>query len=508
MSTLSIVDAMDDPALFQPWFAGASWSGWRTILKGAFAIAMSDDERAFFRTVADREPPAQRVKELWIIVGRRGGKDSIASEIAAYVAAMFDDGGRLRPGERALVLCLAVDRDQAKIVLNYTRSYFTDIDLLSGMVTSETTNGFELDNRVDIAVATNSFRSVRGRAVLCAILDETAFWRDDSSATPDVETYNALRPGLASLPGSILIGISSPYRRSGLLFKKYKDHYGKNSPDVLVIKAPTRALNPTIDQAIIDEAMADDPAAARAEWMAEFRDDLADFISHEAVMACVDLGVRERPRKSGQHYVAFTDPSGGSNDSMTCAIGHKEGAMIVVDAIREIAAPFDPDSAADEFANLFRLYGITKTHGDRYAAEWCAQAFEKRKIQYRQSELPKSGLYLNLLPHLNSKTIRLLDHPRSINQIAALERRTARGGKDSIDHPAQGRDDVANAIAGLAYLVLDRHAAPRPVFGVYGRIVDESRTIRPALHSAPCTLKFPEPTPIREGISHGTTWSQ
>jgi hypothetical protein len=428
---------------------------------------LSPDELAFFKTVAERDPPDKPVKELWLIVGRRGGKDSIASVLAAYVAALFDHGGRLRPGERALVLCLAVDRDQSKICLNYSRSYFTDIDLLQDMVVNETAGTFELNNRVDVTVATNSFRSVRGRAVLCAIMDEVAFWRSDDSASPDIEVYNALKPGLASLPGSILIGISSPYRRSGLLFKKFKDHYGKDG-DVLVIRAPTRLLNPTIPQSLIDEAMEEDPAAARAEWMAEFRADLEDFISHEAVMACVDVGVRERPPQIGRRrYHSFVDPSGGSNDSMTCAIGHREGDFIMVDCIREITAPFDPESAADEFATLFKNYGLFKTHGDRYSAEWCAQAFEKRRIQYRHSELPKSALYLNLLPHLNGKTIRLLDHPRSINQIASLERRTARGGRDSIDHPAAGRDDVANAIAGLAYLALDRYAPPFAQIGSY-----------------------------------------
>jgi hypothetical protein len=276
-------------------------------------------------------------------------------------------------------------------------------------------------------------------------------------------------------------------------------------------------LNPTIDQSIIDDAMAEDPAAARAEWMAEFRDDLEDFISHEAVMACVDKGVRERPRQHGVQYVSFTDPSGGSNDSMTCAIGHKEGDMIVVDCVREITAPFDPESATDEFVMLFQSYGITKTYGDRYAAAWVSQAFEKRKIEYRHSELPKSALYLNLLPHLNGKSIRLLDHPRSINQIASLERRTARGGKDSIDHPSQGRDDVANAIAGLAYFALDRFKPSQAVFGRYGSgagwngayFVDEygkSVKSEPAIWSPPCAIKFPPEPQIGDGFTSNGTW--
>jgi hypothetical protein len=53
------------------------------------------------------------------------------------------------------------------------------------------------------------------------------------------------------------------------------------------------------------------------------------------------------------------------------------------------------------------------------------------------------------LPRLNAKTIRLLDHPRAINQICTLERRTMRGGRDTIDHPPGTHDDLANAIAGL-----------------------------------------------------------
>jgi hypothetical protein len=79
-------------------------------------------------------------------------------------------------------------------------------------------------------------------------------------------------------------------------------------------------------------------------------------------------------------------------------------------------------------------------------------------------------LYLNLLPHLNSRTIRLLDHQRTVNQIASLERRTARGARDSIDHPRDQHDDVANAIAGLAFVVAQRPEVPRAYVGSWDDI--------------------------------------
>jgi hypothetical protein len=150
---------------------------------------------------------------LWIIAGRRAGKDSISSLIVAYIGALFSKRNRLRPGEQALCVALARYRDQAKIVLGYTKSYFSEIPTLKRMVRREISTGLELSNNVEIAVGTNSFRSVRGRPILCAVLDEVSFWRDESSATPVEETYRALRPRMATMqPDAMLIGISTPYR--------------------------------------------------------------------------------------------------------------------------------------------------------------------------------------------------------------------------------------------------------------------------------------------------------
>jgi hypothetical protein len=49
---------------------------------------------------------------------------------------------------------------------------------------------------------------------------------------------------------------------------------------------------------------------------------------------------------------------------------------------------------------------------------------------------------------INSGRIRLLDHQRLIGQLCSLERRTSRGGRDSIDHPPDAHDDVANSVCG------------------------------------------------------------
>jgi hypothetical protein len=203
---------------------------------------------------------------------------------------------------------------------------------------------------------------------------------------------------------------------------------------------------------------------------------IESLISIEAVRACISSGVYERGPQPDIFYRAFCDPSGGSVDSMTLAIGYKDyiKQAAVLDAIREVRAPFSPEDAVAEFARLSRDYHITKIEGDHYAGEWAVERFAKFGIQYELSGKAKSTLYTDLVPLINSRRIDLLDNVKLINQLCALERRTARGGRDSIDHPAGAHDDIANAVAGVAFSIINKYgydhsdAAWQPDFIDYG----------------------------------------
>jgi hypothetical protein len=96
-----------------------------------------------------------------------------------------------------------------------------------------------------------------------------------------------------------------------------------------------------------------------------------------------------------------------------------------------------------------KSYSIDKVTGDKYGGIWPTEQFSKFGISYEASAAPKSDLYRDLLPVINSVRIELLDNPRLVAQLCSLERRTARGGRDSIDHAPGGHDDVCNAVAGV-----------------------------------------------------------
>jgi hypothetical protein len=80
-------------------------------------------------------------------------------------------------------------------------------------------------------------------------------------------------------------------------------------------------------------------------------------------------------------------------------------------------------------------------------------------VDYVPSERVKSDIYRDALPLLNSRKCQLLDIRRLISQLHGLERRTARGGKDSIDHGPGQHDDLANACAG-AIVLASHHEVP------------------------------------------------
>jgi hypothetical protein len=244
-----------------------------------------------------------------------------------------------------------------------------------------------------------------------------------------------------------------------VLWDTYRKHYGPDgAASILVAKGATRDLNPTVPQDEIDRLLEKDPIRNRAEYLAEFRSDLQSFVPPEIVQACVMPGVYERLRERDTQYYGFCDPSGGSFDSFTMCVGHMPYGQesVTVDCLREAKPPFSPEAIVKEFSDLFKSYGITTIYGDRYAGEWPVEGFAKQGISYQQSAKPKSELYIGLLPLINSCRIELLDNRRLVAQLCGLERRTARGGKDSIDHPPGQHDDLANAVAGVVNISIHK----------------------------------------------------
>lgn len=470
----SVLRVMHDPKLLGPWFQphpehGDTWLPWRAWVKSTFGTdaegPLTEAEAAFVRGCTGRDPallPPEGFPEAALAVSRRAGKSkTLAAVCIAY--GIRDWKAHLSLGERALVACFASDRKQSRAVFGQIRAAFQSIPLLAGLVEDMTTDSIHLKNSVSIEVMTVSGRGARGYAVCCAVLDEVSFYFTEGPRA-DADLVASLRPGLATLPGAKLIMASSPYARRGVLWDAFVESYGQDADaELLFWRAASRTMNPTIPESLVQRAIKRDQQAANSEWLGQWRDDVSSYCDPAVARAAVEVGRFENTPGPAQ-YAAYCDPSGGSVDSFALCIAHREGrdpktARIVVDACREWRAPFAPDAVVEAACSELKRWGCRKVTGDAYGSGFVVDSFKRHGVEYAVSDRTKSDTYLEFLPLLNSRRVALPGSERLLSQLTALERRTARGGRESVDHPPNGHDDLINACAGAVVLAAEDRTA-------------------------------------------------
>ena len=387
---------------------GDSWSAWRTLAIATQSREAQSAERSsssepqeggatppeiepgtpmywtlsknfdfeLYKKCTGRATLPTNVQEVWAQVGRGGGKTRAAA--AALVATAIRDYPSLAPGERAKAFLLAQNRGTARQAFNYVRGILKNDKRLTRMILSETKSTISLNNGIDIETITASYRHVRGFSICAAVADEVAFWwLSAESANSDKEVLNALRPGLARVPGSMLWVISSPHATRGALYEANKKYFAnEESKSVLFWVAPTAVMNPTFSEAEIRRAFDEDGSSASVEYDAEFKKDSETFIGADAIASVTPTDRIMLPPNKTTNYLAFIDTAGGAgSDSTAMAIGHVEEhddretpPTFVVDAIIERQPPFAPSETLKDFAKVLKEYRVSRVVGDLYAA--------------------------------------------------------------------------------------------------------------------------------------------
>ena len=215
---VSFAAAIEDPDLFAPLFASRSWRRWRVFLKALFCERMTAWELSTYRHHTERvDPPIGAFREAAIICGRRGGKSRILALLAVYLAVFRDYSTFLAPGEQPVVAIIAANRRQAAVLLRYVSGLLKAVPLLAPLLVDELAESVRLANGVVIEIHTATIASPRGRTFIAILADEIAFWPATAeAANPDAEVIASVRPGLASIPNSLLLMASSPYWQKGV----------------------------------------------------------------------------------------------------------------------------------------------------------------------------------------------------------------------------------------------------------------------------------------------------
>ena len=381
-----------------------------------------------------------------MIVGRQSGKTQIAA---------LDGLCDALNGKRGEYVSLVAQdlRGSQHALFAYVSDLLAQSPTLQREVRRATADTIELRNSVTVACYPCRPASVRGIRNAGGKVDELAYFISTDGRPTDVEMLRALRPTLATTGGRPLI-LSSPYGQSGALWDLYRKHFAVETSDTLVWQATAPDMNPMLPADYLARMAADDPEAYRSEVLGEFRAGITSLFDDEALAACVDYPVRERLPTAGADYVAFADPSGGRADAFTVAIAHRPG---ILDCMRAWPAPFDPSVVVEQAAALLGRYNVSRVVGDKYAAQWTTEAFARAGITYVPSERDRSQIYLELLPLVNSRSVRLLDVPELLRELRGLERRRGTAGRDRVDHRPGAHDDYANAAAGALLAAAQPH---------------------------------------------------
>jgi len=389
-----------------------------------------------------------------VIAGARAGKDSrIAAPIVLYEALFGGHTAHLAKGERAVIPLVAQDQRATRVAFGYVRDYLLGSPLLRDMVAEVLTLEIALTNRLNIWCFPSTLRSLRGWSIPVGVMDELGYFRLEGQADSDADIQASIRRGMLAFPAPRLVKISTPYLKGGVLYEDFQKGWGQDHPDLLVWRASSRLMNPSLQEARLERERRLDPSRYSREYEALFVDDLSAFLPGSLIERAIEPNRVELPPRvrSVSRYFAAVDPSGGGADAFTLAIVHLEQQRIVQDVMRgwvgSKSKPLELGAVTREIAELCRRYGIPHVVGDRYGAEWVRQAFREAGLRYYESPWPKSDAYRELEPLLIAEQLELLDHVELLRELRCLERRLRPGDRVTIDHPSGAHDDYANALA-------------------------------------------------------------
>ena len=451
-------------------YEGSSWDRWREFLSVVDGNGAWKDP-AFCRKclgLKDSDPiPTTRPDEIWMVVGRRGGKTAVAAGMALTLALARWES---RPGEKVRVLLQGAVTDRTKGILDYISGMLNDpvrFPGLSDQILIQRKDSIELVSGTVVEVQASNEQSARGMSYAAAICDEVSQWAQSSGqyargqvALRDESVIGAIRPALA-LTGGPLIALSTPYLRRGEMWNTYKRHFGRpwdktDGRRIMVWQASSLDMHPGSDslERTVNEAYDTDKIKADIEYGAQFAAELNEAVSRTVVEGAVEAGCVRRPHNSKFRYVAFLDAAEGAagGDSAAFAVAHVEGSMTVLDLIEFSDPPFNPAGVISRWRDLARTYDCAWVYSDQFimsAHTGWLRLLQEVEFKFLKAPRNTSGNFYDLILLLQAGRVKLLDNFRLVNELAGLERHEISSrGYPVIQHRPGEHDDVATAAAG------------------------------------------------------------
>ncbi|MGH9735813.1 MAG: hypothetical protein ACRD8A_14630 [Candidatus Acidiferrales bacterium] len=448
---------------------------WNVAYKAFDGERLNDGEVELWRALTGREEyQSCDLHELVCIKGRRSQGTKTACKYLAFKIHTADFRRFATKGDRLHVPIIAQSRDVAREIMSYLSSFYQQTELRSEV--SEILKGsIELANGFVISVQTCSYRAPRGITAPLALLDELGVWRVEGSDV-DREVIRSLTPAMVQFPNRKLISLGSPWVKAGVLFERWERR--NETADRLVVHCPTPLMNVLIPADELAREQTADPQNYRREFLAEWLNDVDQFLPDSDITAAVRSSVRvsaPMDAMKGSYFAAIDASSLTGRDRFVFGIGRPSargsaGVGVTVDVLR--GWTHDPvPQVCDEIAALAKSYGLRAITADQYGYGFLRELMSARGIELRQlafTTRSKPEVFLDLKLALAQLRLQLLDHPESLRELRMLESRRTSGGNYSIAAPRGSHDDYACVIALLAHLGKAERDTGHPFMVTFG----------------------------------------
>ncbi len=430
---------------------------WIVAYKAFDDLPLTNSELELWRAMSGRDEYVSRdYPELTAIKGRRSQGTKTACKYLAYKIHTENYRRFAAKGDRLRVPIVAQSKDVAREIVSYLTDFYSNTDLHSEVEADGLLKGsIDLKNGFIVSVQTCSFRAPRGITAPLALCDEVGIWRAEG-ADIDREVVRSLTPAMIQFPNRKLILLGSPWTKVGVLFDRWEHRF--EDSDRLVIHCPTPLMNSTIPAAELERERLADPQNYRREFLAEWLDDVDQFLPDTDISLAIRTGVRELSFADmlKSHYVAAIDASGLSGkDRFTFAIGHRSvrgsDSVTNLDLLRGWNRR-GVKEVVDEIALTLKAFSLKTVYADQFGFPFLKELLSLRGIEVIQlpwSARNKPEIFLTMKLSLSQGNLKLLDHPESLRELRLLECRRTSGGHSAISAPRGQHDDYACVIAML-----------------------------------------------------------
>jgi phage terminase large subunit-like protein len=430
--SIGLLEAVDDPNLLGA--AAKPWPGQRRILE---------------------QIDSGEYREIVLALGRRSGKNYMASLVAVHDAAFRDLTAFQRPGEKRYVVCVAGSREQSRITLDYCRQLIAGSPLLEDALESDTGDALEIRQPgtgalVVIRTVAATSRTGRGLAISTLICDEMAHWMSESegfAVAPRV--YGSLTPAVAQFQGEgRIVCISTPFGDDPEInpfARLYQQADSGEHPDMLAVTAPTWEMNPTLSERFYEREKAKDPELFDGEFGAEFLKSGGGFFD----FGLFDLAPPgEIPPAAGINWTAALDPA-FTRDLFAVAIVGRDPANprhLLVGAVRswkpkrQAGESFEALGSAQqslmaEVVELLDFYGCRSAATDQHMSRAVADYLLREGIACRtipMTAASKSAVFAELKAKLYGGELALPDDPAVTAELRRVRVRYSAGSSTVI----------------------------------------------------------------------------